>query len=212
MSCLYSANGGDLGEYVKELCWKSENVYVKTIASGKKIPRYMQEALEAELDKLEEILGLDKEALIAPLKYSSFLPDFSSTNIRLKEIYLHRTENIGKLGYGIYAKNRMFYVDEKGVITPVLYPDKTEISDLVDYESERQIVIDNTKALLSGKPSANILLTGDAVTGKSSTVKAIINAFWSEGLRIVEIRKDQLRIIPKVRHPFSKSFEIYFVY
>lgn len=64
-----------------------------------------------------------------------------------------------------------------GVIVPVLHPDKTELSHLIDYERERQIVIDNTKALLAGKPAANILLTGDVGTGKSSTVKkAVANA------------------------------------
>ena len=203
VSLLYAANGGDLGEYVKELCLNSENVYVKTVASQKSIPSYMREALEAELDTLQEVSALDKQTLCAPLKYSGFLPDFTTTKLRLKDIYLHRAENIEKYGYGIYAKHKMFYVDENGCIVPVLYPDKTELCDLVDYERERQIVIDNTKALLAGKPAANILLTGDAGTGKSSTVKAVANALWDEGLRIVEMRKDQLRSIPKVLDELS---------
>ena len=56
--------------------------------------------------------------------------------------------------------------------------------------------MDNTKALLAGRPAANILLTGDAGTGKSSTVKAVGNEFFGEGLRIIEVRKDQLAMIP----------------
>ena len=75
----------------------------------------------------------------------------------------------------------------------------------MDYERERQIIIDNTKALLDGKPAANILLTGDAGTGKSSTVKAVTNALWKEGLRIIEIRKDQLRAIPKILDELSEN-------
>ena len=205
VSLLYAANGGDLGEYVKELCLNSENVYVKTVAAKKSIPSYMREALEAELDTLQELSALDKETLCAPLKYSGFLPDFTTTKLHVKDIYLHRAENIEKYGYGIYAKHRMFYVDEGGCIAPVLHPDKTELCDLVDYERERQIVIDNTKALLAGKPAANILLTGDAGTGKSSTVKAVANALWNEGLRIVEMRKDQLRSIPKVLDELSSN-------
>ena len=106
--------------------------------------------------------------------------------------------NIGKYGFGIYAKNRMFYIDETSAIVPVKHPDTTTLSMLVDYEAERQIVIDNTKALLASKPAANILLTGDAGTGKSSTVKAVVNALYSEGLRIIEVRKDQLCAIPKI--------------
>ncbi|MBQ7780336.1 MAG: ATP-binding protein [Clostridia bacterium] len=203
VSALYNANGGNLGEYVKELCWNSENVYVKMVGSGKDVPNYLYYALVSELDILQEVAELNKDTLTASLDYKEFLPEFTTTKLRLKEIYLHRAENIGKYGYGIYAKHRMFYVNENGSITPVLHPDKTELCDLIDYERERQIVIDNTKTLLAGKPAANILLTGDAGTGKSSTVKAVANALWNDGLRIIEMRKDQLRSIPKVLDELS---------
>ena len=203
VAALYRANGGNLGEYIKELCSNSENVYVRTIGLDKNVPKYMVSSLESELDILQEVSELDKETLCAELEYSGFLPGFTTTRLRLKDIYLHRAENIGKYGYGIYAKHRMFYVDEGGNIVPVLHPDKTELSNLVDYERERDIIIDNTKALLRGKPAANILLTGDAGTGKSSTVKAVGNALWNEGLRIIEVRKDQLRSIPKILDELS---------
>ena len=205
VSRLYTANGGDLGEYIKELCWNSENVYVKTVASNKRIPGYLQEALEAELDILQELAMLDRATLTAPLKYSGFLPDFTATQLRLKEIYLHRAKNIGKYGYGIYAKHRMFFIGNEGQILPVRHPDTTELSQLVDYERERGIILENTKALLAGKPAANILLTGDAGTGKSSTVKAVCNALWNEGLRIIEVRKDQLKAIPKILDELSEN-------
>lgn len=74
---------------------------------------------------------------------------------------------------------------------------------MIPYESERKVIVDNTRALLLGKPAANILLTGDAGTGKSSTVKAVANALWKDGLRIVEVRKDQLRAIPKILDELS---------
>ena len=205
VAALYNANGGNLGEYVKELCWNSENVYVKMVGSGKDAPNYLYFALAAELDTLQETAELDKKALTAPLEYKDFLPEFTTTKLRLKDIYLHRAENIGKYGYGIYTKHNMFCVDEAGNIVPVRNPDKTELSDLVDYESERKIIVDNTKALLQNKPAANILLTGDAGTGKSSTVKAVANALWKDGLRIVEVRKDQLRAIPKILDELSSN-------
>ena len=205
VAALYNANGGNLGEYVKELSFNSENVYVKTVGSGKDVPNYLYYALVSELDTLQEVAELSKETLTASLDYKGFLPEFTTTKLRLREIYLHRADNINKYGYGIYAKNRMFYVNEQGDIVPVLHPDKTVLSDLIDYERERQIVIDNTRALLAGKPAANILLTGDAGTGKSSTIKAVANALWNEGLRIVEVRKDQLRSIPKVLNELSSN-------
>ena len=205
LSTLYEANGGNLGEYVKELCLGSENIYVKTVGQGRSVPKYMTQALEAELDVLQELTELNKDRLCLSMRYGGFLPDFTTTGLRLKEIYLHRAENIGRFGYGIYAKNRMFTVDEQNTIVPVLHPDRTELSDLVEYQRERQVILDNTNALLAGKPAANILLTGDAGTGKSSTVKAVGNALWQEGLRIVEMRKDQLRAIPKILDELSAN-------
>jgi predicted AAA+ superfamily ATPase len=68
----------------------------------------------------------------------------------------------------------------------------------VDYEWEKKVVLDNTMALLEGRPAANILLTGDAGTGKSSTVKAVVNELHDQGLRILEVRKEQLHEIPAV--------------
>lgn len=205
VAALYDSNGGNLGEHVKEICTNSENVYVRALGQGKTVPNYMYQTLLAELDVLQEVAEITSDDLRVELAFQDFLPEFTTTKLRLKDIYLHRTENIGKFGYGIYAKHRMFCVDEEGTILPVRNPDKTELSQLVDYERERKIIVDNTKALLCGKPAANILLTGDAGTGKSSTVKAVANALWGDGLRIVEVRKDQLRVIPKVLDELSEN-------
>lgn len=205
VAVLYERNGGNFSEYIKEICINSANVYVKTIGSGKDVPNYMYSSLVSELDILQEVAELDKDSLCTLLEYKGFLPEFTTTGLRLKEIYLHRAENIEKYGYGIYAKKHMFYLDEQDNIVPVLHPDKIELSQLVDYERERRIIVDNTKALLDGKPAANILLSGDAGTGKSSTVKAVGNAFSNEGLRVIEIRKDQLRSIPKILDELSSN-------
>lgn len=205
VSKLYNANGGNITEYVKELCEDSENVYVKTVGKGETVPEYMTCALKFELQVLQQVSELSKFKLCENLDGKDNLPEFATEKLNLTDLYLHRVENIGKYGYGIYAKNRMFYVDGENRIVPVLHPDKIQLSDLIDYERERQIVLDNTKALLQNKPSANILLTGDAGTGKSSTVKAVVNALWSEGLRIIEIRKDQLRAIPKILDELSEN-------
>lgn len=203
VSAIYEKNGGNISLYVKELCENSENVYVKTIGRGETPPDYMQACLNYELSVLQEVASLTKAALSGMLNNPGFLPDFGSSDIPICESYHERTRNIQKYGYGIYAKNRMFRIDAADRIVPVANPDKTTLSQLVDYEYERGVIFDNTKALLEGKPAANILLTGDAGTGKSSTVKAVANALWQEGLRIVEIRKEQLRAIPKILDELS---------
>lgn len=75
-------------------------------------------------------------------------------------------------------------------------PDPQQISALYGYEAEREKVIANTVALLEGKPAANVLLYGDAGTGKSSTVKAIVNKYAECGLRLIQVEKSLLHHIP----------------
>ncbi|MBQ8624381.1 MAG: ATP-binding protein [Oscillospiraceae bacterium] len=204
-AALYNANGGNLSLYIKELCENSENVYVRTVGEGKNTPDYMYFALCEELKVMQAISDLTPQKLKTEIDYNGFLPGFANSQTNLLQNYLYRAENIGKYGYGIYAKNPMFYVDESGAIVPVAHPDQTQLCDLVDYERERNIIVENTKALLDGKPAANILLTGDAGTGKSSTVKAVANALFKEGLRIIEVRKDQLRAIPMLLNELSRN-------
>ena len=205
VSVLYEANGGDLAAHIQELCENSSNVYVRTLGRGEEAPDHMVCALLSELETLQETAELTREKLCGCLEYKGFLPDFVGAKWNLKDHYLHRTANIEKYGFGVYAKYHMFRVDEHDQIVPVLHPDRTQFSQLVDYQRERNIILDNTRALLDGKPAANILLTGDAGTGKSSTVKAVVNELWCDGLRLIEIRKDQLRVIPKILDELSDN-------
>ena len=205
VSVLYEANGGDLAAHIQELCENSSNVYVRTLGRGEEAPDHMVCALLSELETLQETAELTREKLCGCLEYKGFLPDFVGAKWNLKEQYLQRTANIEKYGFGVYAKYHMFRVDEQDQIVPVLHPDRTQLSQLVDYQRERNIILDNTRALLDGKPAAYILLTGDAGTGKSSTVKAVVNELWCDGLRLIEIRKDQLRVIPKILDELSDN-------
>jgi len=85
---------------------------------------------------------------------------------------------------------------ENGRLVPVRHPDPQRLAQLPGYEGEREKVIANTKALIAGLPANNVLLYGDAGTGKSSTVKAIANEYAGLGLRLVEVKKNQLYQIP----------------
>lgn len=198
VSRLYEANGGSLSKHIEDLCCESENVYVRLIGAGEKPKGCIASSVKSELELLGRVASLKKEDITEPLKWNGFLPGFLSEKTELLDMYTHRIENIGRYGYGKYAANPMFYIDGGKKIVPVKNPDRISLDELVDYESQRKRIIDNTKALLDGKPAANILLTGDAGTGKSSTVKAVVNAFYSDGLRIIEVRKDQLDAIPKI--------------
>ncbi len=205
VSELYKANDGNISAYIRNLCENSENVYVKAVGAKNTIPKHIKDALLYDLETLQMVAELTPDELTTAVDYNGYLPEFAKEDINLTELYLKRCEKIEKYGYGIYAKNHMFYIDGDGKIIPVSNPDTIRLSDLVEYERERQIIIDNTMALLSGKAAANILLTGDAGTGKSSSIKAVGNELYKEGLRIIEIRKDQLRFIPKVLDELSQN-------
>lgn len=205
VSLLYQANGGELSKYIESICFNSENVYVTMIGNKQAPPEYIKTSVENELNILGRVAALTSEQLTEPIKTDISLPKFGAKNFDLLKAYEYRVNNIEKYGYGKYAANGMFYIDANENIIPVANPDTVTLEDLIDYNGSRQRIIDNTKALINGRPAANILLTGDAGTGKSSTVKAIANRFYSDGLRIIEVRKEQLDIIPKILEELSAN-------
>ncbi len=202
---LYNSHCESLAEYIRKIAFNDENVYIRTAGAGSKPSEYVEASVKRELDILQSIADLQPEDLISPLGEKIELPKFAVKKASLAEEYFERCKNIGSYGYGIYSDNHMFYLGENGHIIPVRSPDTIRLSHLIDYKREQQIIIENTLALLEGRPAANILLTGDAGTGKSSTIKAVVNEFSSRGLRILEIRKEQLRKIPAIIDELSEN-------
>lgn len=95
-------------------------------------------------------------------------------------------------GVGIFAKYKAFKFLSNSEIEPITNCDNVSLKDLKDYKREQNIVIENTLGFLKGKPYNNILLYGDRGTGKSSTVKAILNEYSKDGLRLIQVYKENL--------------------
>jgi predicted AAA+ superfamily ATPase len=95
-------------------------------------------------------------------------------------------------GVGILGLHKAFR-DEDGRIVPIRNIRHVQLDDLIGYESAKKKLIDNTEAFLDGRPANNCLLYGDAGTGKSTSIKAIANAYFDRGLRIIEIYRHQFR-------------------
>ena len=189
------------GSYLSDAVLEAETVCVRQAASGTLAPA-LQTALDSELAFLQALCGLTLDELLAAAGSATgqaqelaFLPRWETSSIDLPAAYAQRMSEVGKKGYGMFAKHHVFTV-ENGQLVPVKYPDPQRLSELPGYEKEREKVIANTKALLAGMPANNVLLYGDAGTGKSSAVKAIANEFAPEGLRLVEVKKNQLYQIP----------------
>ena len=189
------------GSYLSAAVLEAETVCVRSAAAGTLAP-VLQAALDSELAFLQALCGLTLDELLAAAGSATgqaqelaFLPRWETSSIDLPAAYAQRMSEVGKKGYGMFAKHHVFTV-ENGQLVPVKYPDPQRLSELPGYEKEREKVIANTKALLAGMPANNVLLYGDAGTGKSSAVKAIANEFAPEGLRLVEVKKNQLYQIP----------------
>ena len=105
-------------------------------------------------------------------------------------------------GVGMFGLNRAFRIrsgaDGGVTFLPINNTDKTMLTDLVGYELQKQELVRNTEAFLRGQPANNVLLYGDAGTGKSSCVKALLNEYYDDGLRMIEIYKHQFHDLSAV--------------
>ena len=167
-----------------------ENKYILSIAQKKEIPKTLLENTTKELQIFSELSEITADEIFCDIN-NIYIPKFENTKTDFVKLYEKQIKNISKVGYGIFATAKMFKVLDEQII-PIKSADEISIDSFVGYKEQRKQIFDNTKALCEGKPAANILLYGDAGTGKSSTVKACANFFYNEGVRLIEIRKDQL--------------------
>lgn len=119
-------------------------------------------------------------------------------------------------GVGEFALYEAFRLEEKEnqekIFEPILNLERIKLDDLVGYEIPKQKLIDNTEAFLAGKPANNCLLFGDAGTGKSSSVKAILNAYADRGLRLIEVYKHQFHRLHEIISEISDRNYRFIIY
>lgn len=195
--CALYQHGWDLSRYLLDAAVADENSYIQRVAREEEIPPFLAECVERELTVLGRLAQLDAASLCAVTGYAGALPRFSTTVMDFPLEYRIRIADVARRGYGIFAGNVMFRLED-GEIVPVCAADNIQVEQLIGYEVQRKEILDNTRALAQGLPAANVLLCGDAGTGKSSTVKAAANMFADQGVRLLELRKEQLREIPQV--------------
>ena len=206
------AHTTNLGDYLSNAVLETETFCVRQAAAGQLSP-VMEAALNSELNFLQKLCGLTLDTLLEAADRQSrelaFLPRWEARQLDLTAAYNQRMREAGKKGYGMFAKHHVFTV-ENGQLVPVKYPDPQKLSELPGYEKEREKVIANTRALLAGSPANNVLLYGDAGTGKSSTVKAIANEYAEVGASYIaeKMKTDEPTIMSSARvpaNPFSPS-------
>ena len=117
------------------------------------------------------------------------------------EIFDIVTDFYKAYGVGMFGLNKAFRIkslDDGVEFLPINNTEKVMLNDLIGYEIQKQKLIDNTEAFVEGRAANNVLLFGDSGTGKSTSIKAILNEYYDRGLRMIEIYKHQFRDLSNI--------------
>lgn len=187
------------------------NLISETIeSSGGKIGESLREAFKHDL---EILFGNEPKNFLPILKNyqpTEKFPDESFVELEKNLENRHDAEKISevfiehyrKFGYGDIAAYRAFRWENK--LVGIKHFEKILLEDLIGYAHQKELLTANTKAFLAKKPANNVLLVGARGTGKSSGVKALVNEYYSEGLRLLQITKPQLKNLPEIMDALRK--------
>ena len=120
-----------------------------------------------------------------------------------EEVFLAVADFYKAYGVGKFGLNKAFRIetDELGhnmKIKPITNMEPVHLSDLIGYELQKRMLTENTEAFVEGRGANNVLLYGDSGTGKSTSIKAIVNQYYDKGLRMIEIYKHQFVCLSRV--------------
>ena len=119
----------------------------------------------------------------------------------VEEMYDIVMEFYRHYGVGKFGMNRAFRIavqDGRPEIVPITATGGVVLGDLVGYERQKKQLTDNTEAFLNEQPANNVLLYGDAGTGKSTSIKALLNHYYDRGLRMIEVYKHDFKYLPEI--------------
>ena len=156
---------------------------------------------EAGAEMIEKIMDYypkktaQEENLTEALK--ARLEDAADDEAFYEEICSFYNEN----GVGTFGMHKAFTAAEKGdrmQLNPVQKLGNERLEDLIGYEVQKQMLTANTEAFLQGKPANNVLLYGDGGTGKSTSIRALLNQYGKDGLRIIQVYRHQMQWLPEI--------------
>ena len=158
-------------------------------------------------DVIEHVQAVEKKEQIYNKSVSEKVQELSALIEGAKdgaEMFGIVTDFYKRYGVGMFGLNKAFRISpyyESGkseLLEAITTTGDMKLSDLVGYESQKQRLVENTEAFVEGRKANNVLLYGDAGTGKSTSIKAILNQFYDRGLRMIEVYKHEFKYLQRI--------------
>lgn len=210
-------NGNLFKKYILNLFLNDENIF----------SLYCENNINVKNKSIYKIALNDIKIMksISDIEFNSFVTNFSSLHEILNYIPVNQKENninsidinnepekilddfisfYNNAGCGNISMYKMFKYDNNKGLIGIKNPDPITFTDIIGYKTQIDTLIKNTEAFLNGYIANNILLVGARGTGKSSCVKALANKYFENGLRLIEITKEQILILPEILSSLKK--------
>lgn len=208
----HSFSGDILEQYIMYLFFYDENLYTLHCEKyGSKIETSLYSAALSDIKIMTELMEFDISEVTKLLGSTIAINNYQAINERTRkyeEIFLNATnveqkaaamgEHYNKFGCGQLAEYAMFRWDNKSGLKAITNCDEIRLSDLIGYDYQKNELVNNTQAFIKGYAANNVLLVGARGTGKSSAVKALANEYFEQGLRLLEISKEQIIEFPQI--------------
>jgi uncharacterized protein len=215
-------------DHLIELILADENLFSSQVQRGGlgELGKSLQAQVEADLKRLQRLYQVDSATVVSLLRkldpggewleweeFGRIPPTGTHGSERLSTAQLlHEAaewrlllpalaECYQKAGAGLFSQHRAFqwrHAGNTGSVLPIGEPDPIRLEELVGFEGQKELLVRNTSHFLAGHPANNVFLYGDRGTGKSSAIKALLNHFTGQPLRMIEVSRDDLADLPQV--------------
>lgn len=209
---------GDLWqEYFGHLLAKGSNLAGKTMERRASVGESLAEALADDLTKLRDFFAADGETVFGSTLFSHYQPSVPAKN-KLEKILTQKIAaapdgkkraeillaHYQQYGRGDMARFEAFCLSPKGKLIGI--PDFPHYAwdDILGYEDQKEQLLSNCRHFMAGRPYNNVLSTGSRGTGKSTSIKALLPLFSQNGLRLVQIKRNELHLLSRAMEKAGK--------
>ena len=210
-------------KYIIYILVYNDNAYTRAIEKGLDTEgetsyldsdlRYFYDLYNKKLDELGEVLDFNfqsktKDRYLTKVINHIYEKINDDSYETFKKAILDFYKNVGLADMAVYKAFRV----ADGILKPIKNVLDVTFDDLIGYDYQKELLKQNTLNFINGKPYNNVLLYGDSGTGKSTSIKALLNEYFDQGLRIIEVYKHQMEEISKIINKLKNRPYYYIIY